>query len=138
VTILFEFQGGPWDGETFAGSPQSADIAEFDLDRATAYFWETHYGRIGDEFFITAQSSSRPEPSGKSNRFLAAWHKYRVAENERIGPDIWVVSHYVGAFRQTDVPDAHRCSWYERLVNLGIPEIAEVHGNFPEFPLRLT
>jgi hypothetical protein len=137
MKICFEFKRGPRDGEILEGCPDKANIAEFEMDLATAYYWETNHGSVGEEFFVLSPYADALRPTGLPEEKIPPEHKYCVAERVPLGTDIWVVADYVGSVRACDVPDAHRCPWYERLVNLRIPEIVEVHKNFPELPLRL-
>ncbi len=134
MKVFFEFSGGPRDGELLEGCPEDANIAQFDIDLATAYFWETRHGKVGEEFFALAPYHSEMSPGAISDRKILGEHKYRVVNRIDESDGMWVVARYIGPVHHSDVPDDHKCPWYEHLVNLGVEEVTAVHLNFPQFP----
>lgn len=138
MKVFFEFNGGPRDGELLEGCPEDADVREFDMDRATAHFWETRYGTLGEVFLVRSRYASMTSLKFARDERTPTEHKYRVVNRIDESDAVWVVAQYVGPVCPSQVPEDHKCPWYERLVNLGIQEIVSVHSNFPKLPYRVV
>jgi hypothetical protein len=134
MKVIFEFVGGPRDGELLEGCPEDSDVAQFDIDAATAYFWETLYGEFGSEFFVLSPYAESSRVKHVTSQPHVPEHKYRIANRIDESEDVWTVARYVGPIAHESVPREHKVPWYERLVNLGIKEVLDVHVNFPDLP----
>ena len=138
MKVFFEFVGGPRDAELLEGCPEDSDIPIFDMDAATAYYWETRYGAVDTEFFVLSPYAARSRVKHVADASHAPEHKYRITKRLNENGDVWIVAKYVGPVTHETVPHEHKVPWYERLVNLGIEEVTSVHVNFPEMPFRVV
>lgn len=165
MNVIFEFTGGPRDGDCLYGDTADCDIAEFDIPPAVGYYWETGYGQVGNgvhvwppfsdgtqwmkrqrlravredestEVFSDEEYYPSPFPKTTGVQPLPEdtadfMHRYAVSEVLRDDTTIYIISKYVGAVAADDVPGEDKCPWYERLVQLGIKEVLQVHKDFP-------
>jgi hypothetical protein len=131
MKVYFEFIGGPRDGEILEGDTEQGEPQDFDIDIATAYFWETEYGKIGSEFFVLSPFARKRFLARGRKESIPPEHKYRITRSWHEGNEVWVTAAYVAPVRPDDVSEDHKCPWYERLINLGIDEVVSVHPNFP-------
>jgi hypothetical protein len=138
MKVFFEFVGGPRDAELLEGSPEDSDIANFDIDAATAYYWETRYGALDTEFFVLSPYAARSHVKHAAGQSHAPEHKYKITNRLEESGDVWIVATYVGPVAHEAVPPGHKVPWYERLVNLGIEEVTSVHVNFPAMPFDVV
>jgi hypothetical protein len=138
MKVFFEFVGGPRDAELLEGSPEDSDVANFDIDPATAYYWETRYGALDTEFFVLSPYASQSRVKHVAEQSHAPEHKYKITHRLDENADVWIVATYVGPVAHEAVPHEHKVPWYERLVNLGIEEVGSVHVNFPAMPFDVT
>ena len=138
MKVFFEFVGGPRDAELLEGCPHDANIVDFDVDAATAHYWETKYGELGTEFFVLSPYARKIPIMNVHGVRVPPEHEYRIVNRIDDSNETWIVAQYVAPVSHNDVPSEHKCPWYERLINLGIEEVTSVHTNFPEFPLRVV